>query len=83
MFLKYLAVFFISMIPILELRGAIPIAVGMGLPYIPALITCIIGNMLPVPIIYLFARKFLVWGADKKYIGKVCRFFLEKGEKAG
>ena len=83
MFFKYLIVFFVSMVPILELRFAVPMAVGMDLPYIPALITCVIGNMLPVPIIYLFARKFLVWGADKKYIHKICQFFLEKGEKAG
>ena len=83
MFLKYLIVFFVSMVPILELRFAVPMAVGMDLPYIPALITCVIGNMLPVPIIYLFARKFLVWGADKKYIHKICQFFLEKGERAG
>ena len=81
--IKYLAVFFISMIPILELRGAIPIAVGMDLPYIPALITCVLGNMLPVPFIYLFARKFLVWGSRQKYIGNLCTKFLEKGEKAG
>ena len=81
--LKYLAVFFVSMVPILELRGAIPIALGMDIPYIPALITCMIGNMVPVPFIYFFARKFLVWGADKKYIHKICKFFLEKGEMAG
>ena len=80
---KYLIVFFLSMVPILELRFAVPFAVGMDLPYIPALITCIIGNMIPVPIIYLFARKFLIWGAKQKYIGKICGFFLEKGEKAG
>ena len=81
--IKYLAVFFISMIPVLELRFAVPFAVGMDLPYIPALITCIIGNMIPVPIIYLFARKFLVWGTKQKYIGNFCSKFLEKGEKAG
>ena len=80
---KYLIVFFLSMVPILELRFAVPFAVGMDLPYIPALITCIIGNMIPVPFIYLFARKFLIWGAKQKYIGKFCSFFLEKGEKAG
>ena len=39
--------------------------------------------MLPVPFIYFFARKVLIWGADKKYIGKFFRFFLEKGERAG
>ena len=81
--IKYLAVFFLSMVPILELRFAVPFAVGMGLPYIPALITCVIGNMIPVPFIYLFARKFLIWGSNKKYIHKICKFFLEKGEKAG
>lgn len=81
--LKYLAVFLVSMVPIVELRGAIPIALGMDIPYIPALITCILGNIVPVPFIYFFARKFLIWGADKKYIHKVCTFFLEKGEAAG
>ena len=81
--IKYLIVFFLSMIPILELRFAVPFAVGMDLPYIPALITCVIGNMVPVPFIYLFARKFLIWGSNKKYIHKICKFFLEKGEKAG
>ena len=83
MFLKYLSVFFISMIPILELRGAVPIAVGMDLPYLPSLIVCVLGNMLPVPIIYLFARKFLIWGSRQKYIGPFCQKILEKGEKAG
>ena len=83
MFTKYLTVFFISMVPLIELRGAIPVALGMGLPTIPAIIVCAIGNMLPVPFIYFFARKFLVWGENKPYIGKVCRFFLEKGQRAG
>ena len=80
---KYLAVFFISMVPLLELRGALPIALGMGLPTLPAYILCVIGNMIPVPFIYFFARKLLMWGADKKYIGKFFTKFLEKGEKAG
>ena len=81
--LKYLTVFLISTIPILELRGAIPIAIGMGLPTVPAYIVCVLGNMLPVPFIYFFARKVLVWGSDKKYIGKLFTFFLTKGERAG
>ena len=80
---KYLTIFFISMIPVLELRFAMPIAVGMDLPYLPALITCVLGNMFPVPFIYLFARKILIWGSRKKHIHKFCTFFLEKGEKAG
>ena len=80
---KYLLAFLVSMVPLIELRGGVPIALGMNLPYMPALIVCIIGNMLPVPLIYFFARKVLIWGADKKYIGKIFTFFLEKGERAG
>ena len=80
---KYLWVFLISMVPIIELRGAIPVAEGMGLPLIPSYIICIIGNMLPVPFIYFFARKVLVWGSDKPVIGKFFTFCLEKGEKGG
>lgn len=80
---KYLTVFLVSMIPLLELRGAVPIAVGMGLPYLPALAVCVLGNMLPVPFIYLFARKILIWGSNQRWIGRFCRFFLNKGERAG
>ena len=80
---KYLLAFLISMVPIIELRGGVPFAVGMGIPYFEALAVCVIGNMLPVPFIYFFARKVLLWGADKKYIGKFFRVMLEKGEKGG
>ena len=80
---KYLWVFLISMVPIIELRGAIPVAVGMGLPLIPSYIICIIGNMLPVPFIHFFARKVLIRGSDKPVIGKFFTFCLEKGEKGG
>lgn len=81
--LNYLIVFFISMVPLIELRVAIPYAIGMGLPVIPSYIIAIIGNMLPVPIIYLFARRVLIWGKDKPYIGEFFTFCLEKGEKGG
>lgn len=83
MFTKYLTVFFISMVPLVELRGGIVMAMGMNLDYFTALAVCVIGNMLPVPIIYFFARKVLLWGADKKYIGKFFRFCLEKGHRGG
>lgn len=46
-------------------------------------IICVIGNMLPVPIIFLFARKVLIWGADKKYIGKFFSWCIDKGERGG
>ena len=80
---KYLIVFLISMVPIIELRGAIPYAVGFNLPLIPSYITAIIGNILPVPFIFLFARKILVWGSDKKYVGKFFSWCLKKGEAGG
>ena len=83
MFIHYLTAFFISMVPLIELRGAMVYAVGVGLSEIPALIVCVIGNMLPVPIIYFFARKVLQWGADKMYTARFFRFCLEKGEHAG
>ena len=79
----FLYIFLISMVPIVELRGAIPVAVAMGLPTIPTFITCIIGNMLPVPFIFFFARKILEWGKDKKVIGKFFTWCLQKGEKGG
>ena len=89
MFKKYLIVFFISMVPLIELRGAIP--VGLSTAFGPACTTpsqilllyfiSILGNMLPVPIIFFFARKVLEWGADKKFIGKFFTFCLEKGKK--
>ena len=81
--LHYIIIFFISMVPLIELRGAIPYAVVYGLEMVPSYIICIIGNMLPVPIIFLFARKVLEWGADKPYIGKFFTFCLEKGHKGG
>ena len=80
---KYLLVFFVSMVPLIELRLAVPMAVGMGLDYWPSLVVCVIGNMLPVPIIYFFARKVLLWGCDKPYIGKFFTYCLEKGERGG
>ena len=80
---KYLWISLISMVPLIELRGAIPVSQAMQLPIIPSYIVCIIANMIPVPVIYLFARKFLEWGQEKKYIGGICRFFLEKGTAAG
>ena len=80
---KYLIAFLVSMVPLIELRGGVPYAVLMGLDYWTALVICAIGNMLPVPIIYFFARKVLLWGCDKKYIGKFFTYCIEKGERGG
>jgi uncharacterized membrane protein len=81
--LNYLIVFLISMVPLIELRGAIPVAMTMGLDVVWAYVLCVVGNLLPMPFIYFFARKVLIWGADKKFTGKFFTFCLEKGEKAG
>ena len=80
---KYLTVFFVSMVPLIELRGAIPYGVIFGLPLWSTYIIAIIGNMIPVPFIYLFARKFLIWGYHKPLIGPICKFCIVKGEKGG
>lgn len=81
--LNYLIVFLVSMIPLIELRGAVPYAIGMGLPVLPSYIIAIVGNMLPVPIIFFFARKVLEWGKDKPVIGGFFTWCLEKGHKGG
>ena len=85
---EYFYVFIISMVPLIELRGAIPIAQSIkvanpafSMPL--AYVIIAIGNMLPVPIIFFFARKVLEWGADKPVIGKFFSFCLEKGRKGG
>lgn len=83
MFTKYLITFLVAMVPVVELRGAIPIAVGMGIPTTTAYIIAVIGNMVPVALIYFFARKVLVWGSDKPVIGRFFNFCLTKGEAGG
>jgi uncharacterized membrane protein len=71
------------MVPLIELRGAVPAALTMGLDPVASYLICVIGNMIPVPFIYFFARKVLIWGSDKKFIGKFFTFCLDKGDKAG
>ena len=83
MMMNYLKLFLISMVPLVELRGAIPYSQFLGMPITVSYIICIIGNMLPVPFIYLFARRVLEWGKDKPVIGGFFTFCLEKGQKGG
>lgn len=80
---KYFWVFFISMLPLVEIRGAVVYARAHEMPLLLSMIVGVLGNMLPVPLIFYFARKSLTWGQDKKYIGKVCSFFLKRGEAGG
>ncbi len=83
MFKHCLTVFLVSMVPLVELRGAIPYGVLFGLPLWLTFVIAILGNMLPVPFIYLFARRILLWGKDKPVIGRFFTFCLEKGEHGG
>ena len=78
-----LIVFLVSMVPLIVLRGAVPYGVIFGLPLWLTFVVAIVGNMLPVPIIYFFARKVLEWGCDKPVIGKFFTFCLEKGHRGG
>ena len=80
---SYALAFFISMVPLIELRGGVPVAMGYGIPAVNAIAVCAIGNMLPMPFIYLFARKVLTWGSTKPHIGTLFSKILDKGEKAG
>lgn len=80
---KYIITFFISMVPLIELRGGVPFGTGMDLPWHWCLIVCMIGNMIPVPLVFFFARKLLLWGSKKKVVGKFCSFCLQKGERGG
>ena len=83
MFAKFIYAFLISMVPIIELRGAVVYAYAVGLPVLPSLLVCTLGNMIPVPFIYFFARKWLLWGTQRRWIGRFCGFILRKGESAG
>ncbi|MCR5420643.1 MAG: small multi-drug export protein [Lachnospiraceae bacterium] len=76
------------MIPLIELRGAIPIAAWFNelnpeFNMLIGYIVIAIGNMLPVPVIFFFARKVLEWGKDKPIIGRFFTFCLDKGHKGG
>ena len=79
----YIRLILLSMTPLIELRGAIPYSQLVDLPIIKSYIISIIANMIPIPIVFLFARHVLNWGKDKPIIGKFFHFCLEKGLGAG
>lgn len=76
-----LYVFFISMLPIAELRAAIPVGAAFGLPWWLNYIICVLGNMLPVPFILLFIRKILQWMKTKKKLAPIAIWVEEKAQK--
>lgn len=81
--MNYIITFLISMIPLVELRGAVPYAISTGIPLWQALLIGVIGNMLPVPIIFFFARHILEWGKEKPIIGNFFSWCLNKGHRGG
>ena len=72
--INYLIVFLISMVPLIELRGAIPYAVANNMPLLQSYIIAILGNMIPMPIIFFFARRVLEWGNIKQVLVKLFAF---------
>ncbi len=80
-FVRYLCLLGIAALPILELRGAIPYGVANGLPYYGVLIVSVIGNMLPVPFIILFARKIFAWMKKKsKFLASIADKMEKRAE---
>jgi len=77
-----LKVFIISMIPVLELRAAIPLGLTtFDLPVWQTVIAAIMGNLAPIPFLILFGEKVLDYFAKFEKIGKPFRFIIEHGEK--
>ena len=83
LFKDYIVVFLVSMLPIIELRGAVPVGVGMGLPFFSTYLTAAVGNMIPVPFILMLVKPVLLFMQKIKIFNKIATFFLEKGKKAG
>lgn len=79
MLTKILTVFFLSMVPVIELRGAIPLGVGLGIPLWVNYLTCIVGNILPVPFLVIFARKMLYWLAGWPKVGHYFQKIIDIG----
>ncbi len=78
---KYLVTFIVSMVPVIELRGAIPIGVGLGLTHFEAMVVSMIGNMVPVPFIILFIRPIFKWmTAKSERLGRLVKKLESKAE---
>ena len=70
-----------AMVPVVELRGAIPYALAHGVDVLPALILCIAGNMLPVPVIILFAKRVLAWCAKLPKVGGFFQKIIDRANR--
>ena len=81
---KILTTFLVSMVPVIELRGAIPIGVARGLPFWAAVLVSIIGNLVPVPFIIIFIKKIFAFMREKmpKLNGLVTRLENKANSKS-
>lgn len=81
---KIIMTFFISMVPVIELRGAIPIGVGAGLPFWVAVLVSVVGNLVPVPFIIIFIKKIFAFMREKmpKLDGLVTRLENKANSKS-
>ena len=72
-----------SMLPIIELRGGIPLGMALGLPWWQSFLFAVIGNMLPVPFILLFINRFIAWMSRSKvgFFNKIGNWLIQKAEK--
>ena len=75
---KLLAVFIVSMFPIVELRGAIPLGVGLGLDFYKVFAVSVIGNMLPIPFIIMFIRPIIEYMRKTKTFSKFANWFEQR-----
>lgn len=74
-------IFFISMVPLIELRGSIPIGAALDMPWLECFIVSVLGNMMPVPFILLFIRKILAFMKTKKSLAPIANWVLDRAAK--
>ncbi len=77
---KLIITFLVSMVPIIELRGGVPIATGMGVDWYIALPVAIIGNIIPAPFIIIFIKKIFAWMSKRE--GFLARIVVKMEQKA-
>lgn len=78
---KLFWLFGISMLPIIEMRGSVPAAAAMGLPFWEAFFICLAGNLLPIPFLILFSKKVVIWCAQLPKIGHYFQKIIDKADK--
>lgn len=83
LFHELLLTFGTAMVPVLELRGAIPVGIAAGLPPMVACVTAILGNLMPVPLIMLLIRKIFDWLRDTRFFGPKIEWLEKRAHLKG